>query len=173
MIVIERKGGHFWNSLFCSPPSKVCHWGEVLLNFSSYPLPFCLSPCCPIYCPSPPTSPSSPLIPPSLFATTSLSLFPKSFLSSHWFFCLVSLSPFHPFPHIPCLGTFHPFALPPICLSVSLLSGPHGATSAGKPWIYTFIYQSLYQFFHPFHSVFQFIHLFVYSSHRHTWESIM
>lgn len=131
MTVKERKGGTCGIHYFDHHPVR-CASGERRSLTFLLPLAFCLSPCSPTSCPSPPTSPSSPLSPPSLFAATSLSLLPRSFQSSSWFFCWVSLSPFHPVPHIPYLGIFHPFALPHISLSVSPLSGPQGATSAGE-----------------------------------------
>lgn len=33
----RKKRGNLWNSLFRSPPSKVCHWAEVLLFFLPAP----------------------------------------------------------------------------------------------------------------------------------------
>lgn len=145
----RKKRRDVWNSLFWSPPSKVCCWGEMLLYF--LPVPgFLLVTLQSHLLSLSSTSPSARLHPPSLFAATSLS---PSFL------CLYSLltgfSAQSPLllpsfiPH-PRLCNFHTLALPGISLSVF----PLLPTSVGRPWLYTFIHRSFYRFFHPFHSVF-------------------
>ena len=118
MIVIERREeGKALQFIVLVTTHKVCHCGERCSLTFFLPLAFCLPQS---YLLSlSPTAPSSPLSPPHLFAATSLSLVPKSFQSSDWFFCLVPPSLFHrypPPPRIAYLGTFHPFVLPHISL---------------------------------------------------------
>lgn len=174
MIVIERREeGKALQFIVLVTTHKVCHCGERCSLTFFLPLAFCLPQS---YLLSlSPTAPSSPLSPPHLFAATSLSLVPKSFQSSDWFFCLVPPSLFHRYPPPTpyCLSGYLSSLCSPSHIFVFPLSGPHGATCVGRLWIYTFIYRSLYWPFHPFHSVFQFIRLFIYASHKHIGESIM
>ena len=149
----RKKRRDVWNSLFWSPPSKVCCWGEMLLYF--LPVPgFLLVTLQSHLLSLSSTSPSARLHPPSLFAATSLSpsflcLFslPTGF-STQSPLLLPSFIPHSASVYLPSPGS--PWHIP-VCFPIA---GPMWSTSLGRPWIYTFIHQSLYRFFHPFHSVF-------------------